>query len=408
MITRLAWRSIWRNRRRTFITLTSIGFGVGIALFFIALGEGMYAKMVGDVVRMQAGQVTLQHPDYEAAPAVDLWVRADADLRKRIEALEPVERTKRIISGQGIARSATGNVGVSLMGVDPDVERRLSPLATHISSGEYLSNTDKSKVVIGSGLAERLDLEVGKKLVITSNDAAGNLVEQLCRVKGIFHSGSAEMDTYFVQAPLEFVRKLYGLPPEAVTQLGVIITDPDDQDQVIKAIKPMVAGQKVAVLPWQEVMVELSSYISIDRNSNLVFQGILIFMILFTIFNTLLMSVLERSREFAVLLAVGTSPGQLRAQVFLETVFLGVMGCALGLAMGGAGAWACQYYGVDLKSLMPEGIEISGFAMSTRLYAMVTPAMVAGLGGLVLGMILLMGLIPVRRSTKVNLVDELR
>ena len=111
------------------------------------------------------------------------------------------------------------------------------------------------------------------------------------------------------------------------------------------------------------------------------------------------MSVLERSREFAVLLAVGTSPGQLRAQVFLETVFLGVMGCALGLAMGGAGAWACQYYGVDLKSLMPEGIEISGFAMSTRLYAMVTPAMVAGLGGLVLGMILLMGLIPVRRST---------
>ena len=148
MITRLAWRSIWRNRRRTFITLTSIGFGVGIALFFIALGEGMYAKMVVDVVRMQAGQVTLQHPDYEAAPAVDLWVRADADLRKRIEALEPVERTKRIISGQGIARSATGNVGVSLMGVDPDVERRLSPLATHISSGEYLSNTDKSKVVI--------------------------------------------------------------------------------------------------------------------------------------------------------------------------------------------------------------------------------------------------------------------
>jgi ABC-type lipoprotein release transport system permease subunit len=211
-----------------------------------------------------------------------------------------------------------------------------------------------------------------------------------------------------VQAPLEFVRALYGLPSDTATQLGVILRNPDDQAEVIKAIEPMVKGQTVAVLPWQEVMPELSSYISLDRGSNFIFQAILFFLILFTIFNTLLMSVLERSREFAVLLALGTAPAQLRLQILMETAFLGVIGCVLGLTLGGMGAWACQYYGVDLKSLMPEGIEISGFAVSTRLYAKVTPPMILGLGGTVLGLILLMGLIPMRRSTKINMVDELR
>jgi ABC-type lipoprotein release transport system permease subunit len=386
----------------------SIAFGLGIALFFIALAEGMYAKMVGEVVRMHAGQVTLQHPLLEEAPAVDLWVPADALLRGRIESLPQVESTKLLIDGQAIARSATGNVGVALVGVEPGLEQAASPLASHLSAGEYLADSDKRKVVIGDGLAERLGLEVGKKMVLTTNDAQGNLVEQLCRVKGIFHSGSVEMDTYYVQAPLEFVRALYGLPSDTATQLGVILRNPDDQAEVIKAIEPMVKGQTVAVLPWQEVMPELSSYISLDRGSNFIFQAILFFLILFTIFNTLLMSVLERSREFAVLLALGTAPAQLRLQILMETAFLGVIGCVLGLTLGGVGAWACQYYGVDLKSLMPEGIEISGFAVSTRLYAKVTPPMILGLGGTVLGLILLMGLIPMRRSTKINMVDELR
>ena len=118
----------------------------------------------------------------------------------------------------------------------------------------------------------------------------------------------------------------------------------------------MVAEQDIAVLPWQEVIPEIASYIKLDKGSNLIFQAILIFLILFTIFNTILMSVLEREREFAVLLALGTKPVQLRLQILMESAYLGLIGCALGLLVGGLAAWAAQVWGIDLRSLLGRGV----------------------------------------------------
>ena len=117
MIARLAWRSIWRNRRRTLITVLSIGFGLACTVFFIAIGEGVYAQLIDQVVRMQAGHITMENPGYRDAPAVDLWVKTPESLRSQIERLPQVERTKLIIMGQGIARSASGDVSATLMGI---------------------------------------------------------------------------------------------------------------------------------------------------------------------------------------------------------------------------------------------------------------------------------------------------
>ena len=408
MITRLAWRSIWRNRRRTLITVLSICFGLACTIFFIAIAEGVYDQLINEVVRMQAGHITLENPSFREAPAVDLWLQTSESLRSRIERLPQVERTKLIIFGQGIARTGSGTVGATLMGIESSVEKLTSPLVRKITKGKYLEDDDGRWVIVGSELAQRLNLDVGKKMVITTNDATGTLVDSLCRVKGIFKTGSVEIDGHFIQAPLGFTRTLFGLPEEAVTQMGIILRKPKTQEQVIQAVRQLVSDRSIAVLPWQKVLPEVASYIKLDRGSNIIFQALLVFLILFTIFNTLLMSVLERQREFAVLLAIGTKPSHLRFQILVESAYLGIIGCGLGLLVGGLTAWIVQTWGIDLASLLDEGFTISGFAVSTKLYAQLTPGLLFSTAGLVFAATLVLSLIPMTRATRLSIVDQLR
>ena len=177
---------------------------------------------------------------------------------------------------------------------------------------------------------------------------------------------------------------------------------------MIDAITPMVAGKDIAVLPWQSILPEVASFIRLRRTSNGVFQGLLFVIILFTILNTLLMSVIEREREFAVLLALGTPVRQLKGQLFVESACIGCLGCLAGMVLGGSLALAMQIWGLDMASIMPKGVTISGFAVSTTIHASLTPPILYWIGGIVLGATLLLSFMPMRRITQVRIAETLR
>lgn len=410
MIKRLAWRSIWRNRRRTIITISSIALGLTCAVFLVALGEGIYEQMIENAIRMQAGHIVLEHPEYREAPATDLWITPSGEFRREVASVDGVESVRSILSGQGMVRSGSGAVGVLFLGIEPSRERPASPMAKSLEAGEYLADGDGALVVIGADLAEQLDVEVGKKLVLSANDTEGHLREELCRVKGIFRTGAEEVDGYLVQAPLDFTRNLFALPEDGTTQLAVVLGRSRDQGRVLEEVRSMVAarGMDAAALRWQEVLLELAAYIRMDRYSNWTFQGLLVVIILFTIFNTILMSVLERKHEFAVLLALGTPPGQIRRQVMAETAFLGLVGCGAGLILGGAVSYVFQVHGVDIRLLYKEGISISGLGIADEIRTRVTFPMLLWIGGIVYGATLLLGLIPMRHAVRHSITDTLR
>jgi putative ABC transport system permease protein len=439
----LAWRSIWRNRRRTIITVSSIALSLALAVFFIAFAEGVYAKMVDDAARMQAGHLTVEQAEYRDAPAIDLVVEDDQNLRRRIEDLPGVERTKALVVGQGVAKSGAGAVGVAVMGVEPSVESGSSPLSRKIISGSYLEDTDVRKVVVGAELAKRLKLgkkkdavryaavleptytqyglptdslieaiqvrlAVGKKLVISSNNVDGELVDELVRVKGVFKTGAIEIDAYFIQIPIGFARKLFGMQPGQSSQLGVLLENADEQDDVLAKVQGLIDNPKWAVRTWEEVLPDLAAYIEIDGGSNLVFQGIFIFLILFIIFNTILMSVLERRREWAVLLAVGTPPGRLKWQILVESVYIGLLGCFFGLGIGGALSYLGQVKGIDISAMYGEGLSVSGFAIDSVVYARLTPELLLVMGLIVFGATLLISLYPMGQIRKIHVANILR
>lgn len=407
LVLKLAWRSLWRNRRRTLISMLSLAFGLFLAVTFISVADGVYARLVDDAVRLQGGHITLEHPSYRDAPAIDLSIAVSPALRQQIEDLPGVERTKALVLGQGVAKSGAGAVGVAVLGVEPEIERLTSPVPNKIVKGSYLTGAGKQEVLIGVDLAKQLKLELGKKMVITTNDAQGSLVEELYRVSGIFHLGTEEIDGYLIQLPLHAAQRLYRLPEDRVTQVGVILGDVDDMARLSPAVAA-IAGPGVAVLPWDKVMPELAGYIRMDGGSNVVLQGILLFLILFTVFNTLLMSVLERRREIGVLLALGTPPGRLKLQILTESALLASLGCIVGLLAGGLLSYYLAVHGLDLRQLMKGDLAISGVAVSPIVHARLTPRLFLWLGGGMFLATLLISLYPMHKAARIEVADVIK
>lgn len=399
---RLAWRSIWRNRQRTVFAVLSIGLGLALVVFFVSLKNGQYTQLVERAVRLQGGHLTLEHPGYRESLSPNLAVGGARDLRRRLDALPGVERTKAFVLGQALVRSANGAAGVLLVGVDPAAEQGSSPLPERIVAGSYLAEAAGNRVVIGSQLAEQLRVGPGKKLVISVGAGSGQIVEELAVVHGVFSMRVPEVDGFLVQVPLDFARRLQGLGADEVTQLTVVLSDPDRMETALAEVQRLVGAEAVAVRRWQQIMPDVASFIRISMTWSYLYQGFLLLLILSSIFSTLLVSVLERRGEFAVLLALGTTPRRLQLQVFAETAMIALLGCGLGLAVGGGAASAAQIRGIDLRHLLTEGMSLSGYAFDLVVRPRPTPALLLWLGGLDFAATLALGLYPMRLAARVE------
>ena len=408
MIVKLAWRSLWRYRRRTLLTVSAIVVGTALALFIITMADGMYKKLVDEAVRMGAGYVTVENPDYSRDLSISLTVDDVPAILREAHRIPGVIDTKIIIQGQGVVATASGSTGVGIFGVDPESERSVSPLARRIQDGRYIEASDERGVVVGLALAERLKLQPGKKMVVTTNDVNGDLVNEMLRVTGVFQMGMEEADGFLIQVPLDVARRIFGIGPDEATRVGVILESPKEMLRVLSDLRGKLSDRSVAVLPWQEVMPDLAGFMAVDKGFNYVFQAIIIFIIGFTILNTILMSVLERTREFATLLAIGTSPLRLRLQVAVESVLLGVLGTGTGLAVGGLFSWYFQVHGIDFSGIYSDDTTIVGYAIDPLIKNYVTVDAFALVGFFVLILTLFIGLYPSWRSAKISLPDVLR
>ena len=186
-----------------------------------------------------------------------------------------------------------------------------------------------------------------------------------------------------------------------------MLGDPDQRAEVMRGARESLS-EGVSLRTWEEVLPELANYIRVDRGGNVIFQWIIVFLSLFTIFNTILMSVLERTREFALQLALGVSSGILRAQIFVESCFMGALGGLLGVIIGGSLGYWMEIRGLDLTQLYKDGVDVSGFAIDTTVYADVTWDLMLNLWALVFVATVLLGLIPMRQISRIPIADALR
>jgi putative ABC transport system permease protein len=409
----LAWRNLWRHRRRTLITLSSIGIGFGLAVLFIGIGDGSHNSMIRNAINLGEGHITVQPRGYQEAPANHKYLADGKALAQKIAALGIPGNVEPRISLQVLASTANNSVGAALEGMSAVGDPRVKMLKPQLTDGAWLEPGDHRGILIGDGMARKLKAKVGSKVVLMAGKQGGDSQAQLGRVRGIFDSRVDELDDYLILSDLDFARRfLVGEGAVAaqapVTRFAVFLDDPDTIPQWKAALKQAVANENIAVLDWRELMPQLVQFVIIDDAGNYVFLIIILIMVVFGILNTVLMSVLERTREFGLLRALGLSRHHLLLLVFCESLLLSLLAVAVGWVVGGGTQLWFSTHGIDFSALMAEGTAIMGTFMDPIVYTELSWDRVVQLTVIVFVATLASGIYPAIKAALVTPVQALR
>jgi ABC-type lipoprotein release transport system permease subunit len=389
---KLAIRGLWRHKIRTIITLAAVVMGHLLFLLFLSMNDGGHEHMIEMGVRQgRAGHVVIQADGYQKSRSVELLITRPQALRKKVAAAAPDARVALRAFGGGLARSSADSVGVMFAGVEPRKEARVSELPHQIVAGVYLDASPQQvaaaekkpdelwcvqpgnqkngavltrPVVIGVRLAESLRVSLCDKIVINAQ-GMGSQEAQKFRVVGIFKTGNVDLDAFFVQMRLADTQKLLHLG-DGVHQLAAFTESSRYADALERKLQKVARERPgLVVLSWDEAMPELAEFIWLDEASGWVFAFVVVIIIGIGVLNTVLMSVIERTREFGVMRALGTSPWRIVSVVLLEGVFLGVVGLVLGTLLALYPLHYLAETGIDFSEMVGGGaVEAGGVAMT--------------------------------------------
>lgn len=404
----MAWRNLWRNRRRTLITLSSIAFGVLLAVLFTGIGDASFAQMIDQSARLGGGHVIVQHPDHAEAHSLTKTVRGAGELRQRALAVPDVARAVPRVAGPAMLSTSTNSTGVLVMGVDPEVEdERTLGLLAALDEGAFFAGGDDKGVILGATLAENLGVTLGKKVVFTVTDKRGEIASALSRVSGIVRTGSPSIDGGICLLPIDSLRAILGYEPDEATQLAVFVDGHRSAPTVAGRLRADTPAD-VAVLTWDEAQPDLAGFIGMKQVSTVILEGIITILIAAGIFNTLFVSVMERLREFGIMSALGFSSRQLFTLVMWESFWLATCGLALGVA-----ATAYPYYylsttGLDISEMVTEQVEVVGVAVEPILHVELYGPHAALIAAAIVLATMSAGLYPALRAGRVAPVDTIR
>ncbi|RJO65878.1 MAG: ABC transporter permease [Myxococcales bacterium] len=408
MIWKMAWRNLLRNRRRTIITLVSIAFGFVLSVTFTTLSDGSYGHMIDLAAHMGSGHVTVEPARYRIHPGTDLVVSGSDELAQRLRRRPGATKATIRVTGQAMIASANGSLGAAFLAIDPAQEKDSFFLLRHIKEGSLFAATDEGKILIGAKMAKALDVNLGKKLVLTTTDRNGEVVSGLLRVGGIFRTRADEMDKHLVVLPIDAMRKLLGYAPDEATQIALLLSDRRAAERTAKLLAPLVEPNGATAVSWARVMPDVSGAIAMDQVGNYFLQVFIFLLIGAGILNTVLMSVLERKREFGVMVAVGLSPARLWRLVMTETFCLAMAGLAVGAILSLPLYVYFHAIGLDMSSWMKEDMVVGGLIWEPIMKAELYWDHMALIFGGVFLLIMLLGVYPAYVTTRIQPVETLK
>ena len=362
VMTRMAWRNLWRNHRRTLIMLLAIAVGVWAMIFMTALMRGMVDQMIEDGIDSLPGYVQIHHPAYRDDPSVENSLPQPGPVL--LEALQSSEVTgwTTRIRVPAMISSERDSRGVTLLGVDPGGEVALGFDPESIVEGRFLQSPDDKGLVIGRKLLDRLETDLGKRVVVMSQDPENNIADRGFRIVGVYKAKLAAMEEMYIYAGRSTVQSLLKLN-DRVSEVAITGQDYRDVDRLYQLVKNA-ADEDDQVQPWTELDTYLGLMLGVMDGFVLVWVIVIFMALSFGLVNTLMMAVFERVREFGLMQALGMKPSAIRLQVLLESVMLLVLGLLAGNLLAVASILPIQD-GIDL-SAVAEGMEMMG--VSSVLY----------------------------------------
>ena len=332
---RMAWRNLWRHRRRTWLTTAAMVFSNSLLVFMISLQYGTYDMMINNTLSVLSGHVQVQAPAYHDDPRMRYSIADITPLAGQLRGQLHSDKVAARASTFALASSAQRSYGIQLIGVEPQFEPGVSTLPGLVKQGRFFRDSSAAEIIVGSVLARNMKVSVGDELTLLGSGLDGSFAAGVVTVVGVFESGMADIDRSFAEIPLAYFQDVFSMAGQGHS----IVIRADGLEQVA-AVKAAVEGftaqrQNLAVLDWDALQPGLKQAIQADISSAWFMYMVLVSLVAFSVLNTQLMSVLERTREFGIIMALGLKPGRLGRLVLLETALMAGLGLVLGVLLGG-------------------------------------------------------------------------
>ncbi|MGD9876628.1 MAG: ABC transporter permease [Desulfococcus sp.] len=378
---KMAWRNVWRNRRRSLLTMAAIAFACALLVFMLSFQFGSYEAMINAAVKVHTGYFQIQAPGYQDKREIRLVVADPEAVARLIDAVPEVTAYTFRANAFSLAASNDRTYGISVTGIDPVREFNVSSLKTLVRDGVFLSPGDGPEALVGALLAKNLRVGIGDPITLLGQGRDGSIAATVVTVKGIFASGQDDFDRNALYIPLGYFQELYamrGAVHEIVGMTSSIWAVPAVERRLKQELERLDRDKNgpLAILDWKALMPGLAQGIYLDLVSGLIFYLLLIVVVAFSIMNTFLMAIFERTREFGVLMAIGTTTGRLTRLLLTESMMMTFVGMGAGMLLGSLVTLYYQIVGIDFGGASEI---LKQYGIPGRMYPILTvPSLVIG------------------------------
>ncbi|MAT39951.1 MAG: hypothetical protein CL946_10150 [Ectothiorhodospiraceae bacterium] len=362
MIQEIAWKNIWRSKKRSIVIIAAIALGLWGGMFSNAIYWGMGESMVRSAINRSLGHIQIHHPEYRDNPQLASHLSEGVEYKSRIDAIPHVTGVSQRVIAEGMAASPESSFGVQIVGIDPNEEATVTELEKNLVDGTWFETDKRNPIVIGAKLAERLDLSVKSKIVLSFQAMDSSIAYMACRIVGTYSTSSSLFDETHVFLQRADLWRVLG-SKDIYHEVAIRAEKQQNVDSIQTALASMYPDQEVAT--WGEISPELTLTYDSMQAFMLVFMVIVLLALLFGIVNTMFMAVLERTREIGMLLAIGMKQGKLFLMILLETILLSLTGGIIGVAMTIGSIAIFGNTGIDL-SIVSAGL--AEYGIDTVLY----------------------------------------
>lgn len=393
MILAVAWRNIWRSKTRSLVILVAICLGLASGIFYMAFYKGMVDQRINSAIKTEASHIQIHHKNYLSNPDKKFVIANTDSVVQVVKSIKDVKAVSSRIIVNTMIQSPTTGAGVKVTGINPKDEKQVTNLYSKLIEGTYFENSKRNPIIIGKKLADKLKVRLKSKVVITLQDMEGNMTGAAFKIVGIYETSNTAFDQNCVFVRKTDLSRVMAMNANASHEIAVLL-DKNEQlasvDQTLKAELP-----NLDIKTWRETMPEVSLLESSFGITMVFFIGIILLALLFGIINTMLMAVLERTKELGMLMAIGMNKFRVFSMIMLETVMLSLFGGFCGIALGwilnlyfGAkgidlGTWATAYKSMGIDTLVYTrlsfsiSLEIAVMVIITGIIASIYPAMKA-------------------------------
>ncbi len=369
MLLSIAWRNLWRNKLRSTVIFTSIAVGIIGAVVSDGFMSGMTDQRVDAAIANEVSDIQIHNPAFLLNGEIQYQIPHAEKILNKIEAIPQVKGVSLRMRTSAMASSANAGAGITIYGVNPAAERKVSDLYKHVIQGKYLSKKEKISTIIGQKLAHKLNLGLGDKLIVTVTDSSGNITSGAFQIVGIYKTANDRFDETNVFVNKKNLSAIIGYPVTTGDEIAIRLKANSQTAGVIKILrrifKKEISNKQIVVRSWDQIQPLLKSMISMMNYFSYIFLVIILAALAFAIINTMLMAVMERTREIGMLMALGMNKRKIFSLIMLETIFLSVVGAVLGLVISIFIINHYATYGFDLSSVA-KGLNYIGY--SSRIF----------------------------------------